>query len=115
MTDATQDTRPLWRALLEKALGEGETKQAIADRLKVSRTMVSLALADKYPSRIDAFAKRVMDAYDGFPCPHLGERVTALDCKQYALRQAPTSSARDARHWLACQTCPHKPSQEVSP
>lgn len=105
---------PRWRELLDQAKAAGENNRDIADRLDVSRTMVSLALADKYPSRIDAFARRVIDAYDLFPCPHLGERVTGNACKEYALRAAPTSSARDARHWLACQTCPHKPAQEVA-
>ncbi|MCX7172342.1 MAG: LacI family transcriptional regulator [Proteobacteria bacterium] len=104
---------PRWRTLLDQAKAAGETNQDIADRLDVSRTMVSLALWEKYPSSLDAFIKRVLDAYDLFPCPHLGERITGKACKEYALRPAPTSSARDARHWLACQTCPHKPAQEA--
>ena len=116
-------TTPRWRELLEQAKASGENNQTIANRLEVSRTMVSLALAGKYPSRIDAFAKRVLDAYDLFVCPHLGERITGTQCRGYAVRPAPTSSARDARHWLACQTCPHvpkdvplgdKPAQEKS-
>ncbi|MDD5176793.1 MAG: LacI family transcriptional regulator [Sterolibacterium sp.] len=113
-TSAVTET-PRWRELLEQAIEDGETKQDIANRLLVSRTMVSLALADKYPSRIDAFAKRVIDAYDGFTCPHLCNRVTALDCKEYALRAAPTSSARDARHWRACQACNLMPQNVRKP
>lgn len=103
-----------WRALFDAALADAKgNKAVVAEQLDVSRTMVSLVAANKYHARLDAFARRVVDTYGGFDCPHLAARITGNACKGYALRAAPTSSARDARHWLACQTCPHKP-QEVT-
>lgn len=103
--------KPHWRLLFEQALAAANgSRTIVAEQLGVSRTMVSLAAADKYHGRLDAFASRVLAAYDGFTCPHLAERVTANDCKTYALRPAPTSSAREGRHWRACQSCPHKPN-----
>lgn len=103
-----------WRALFDAALAAANgNKTLVAEQLHVSRTLVSLVAADKYHGSINAFAKRVIAAYDGFTCPHLGERVTPNDCRTYALRPAPTSSARDARHWRACQSCPHNPVKEI--
>jgi hypothetical protein len=111
MTDLS-NWRPLFDAALDAAKGN---KAVVAEQLDVSRTMVSLVANDKYHARLDAFAQRVIDTYGGFDCPHLGERITGNACKAYALRAAPTSSARDARHWLACQTCPHKPTEVTKP
>lgn len=105
--------QPRWRLLFEQALKAAKgNRTVVAEQLDVSRTMVSLVAAGKYHGRLDGFAARVLDAYDGYQCPHQAARVTAKDCKSYALRQAPTSSAREARHWLACQSCPHKPAKE---
>ncbi|MDO8931358.1 MAG: hypothetical protein Q7U97_03100 [Rhodocyclaceae bacterium] len=102
-----------WRQLFDQALSDADgNKTVVADQLGVSRTMVSLVAADKYHSRLDKFAQVVLDAYDGFDCPHLGSRVTANDCKTHALRACPTSSAREARHWRACQGCANKPEKE---
>lgn len=104
-----------WRALLDQALeAAGGNKQAVADQLDCSRTTVSLVCADKYHGRLDKFAQRVIDAFDGHDCPHQGGRVSNNFCRSIALAPAPTSSAREARHWRACQACPLKP-QEIKP
>ena len=103
-----------WRPLFDAALAAADgNKAVVAEQLDVSRTMVSLVAAGKYHARLDAFARRVIDAYGGFSCPHLVQRISGNACKSYALRQAPTSSARDARHWRACQSCPHKPTEVI--
>lgn len=102
-----------WRALFDAALAAG-SKQAVADEIGVSRTAVSLVAAGKYHGRLDKFAQRVIDTYDRYDCPHLGCGVTANACRAHALRPAPTSSAREARHWRACQACPLKPSKEAT-
>lgn len=104
-----------WRALFDQALAAVDGNRAVvAEQLDLSRTIVSLVAANKYHARTDAFARRVVEVYGGFECPHLGTRISGVACKAYALRSAPTSSAREARHWLACQTCPHKPT-EIKP
>jgi hypothetical protein len=104
-----------WKALFDQALAAaGGSKSIVAEQLNVSRTMVSLVANDKYHGNMNAFARRVFEAYGGFDCPHLGTRITYAACKGHALGGAPTSSARDARHWRACQSCPHKPT-EITP
>lgn len=101
-----------WRALFDAALVAANGNRAVvAAELDLSRTIVSLVAADKYHARTDAFARRVVEVYGGVECPHLGTRITGAACKTYALAAAPTSSARDARHWRACQSCPHKPTE----
>lgn len=101
-----------WRDLFDRALIDaGGNKQAVADQLGVSRTMVSLVCKGTYHGRMDKFARVVLDAYDGFTCPHLGSRITVNACRETAHGAAPTSSAREARHWRACQTCPNKPKE----
>jgi hypothetical protein len=105
--------KPIWRVLFCRAVAEaGGVLNIVADQMEVSRTLVSLVANDKYPASLDKFAAKVIETYDAFDCPHLDSRVTAAQCKQHALRPAPTSSARDARHWRACQTCPNKPAKE---
>jgi hypothetical protein len=106
------EVKPDWRALFDRAIEEkGGVLAEVAKELDLSRTTVSLVANNKYPGRLDNFAKRVIEVYDAFDCPHLGSRVTGAACSQYALRQAPTSSAREARHWRACQACPKKPKE----
>lgn len=106
-------TKPQWRVLFCRAVAEhGGVLNEVADELGLSRTTVSLVANDKYHASLDKFGARVLEVYDAFDCPHLGSRVTEAACKVYALRPAPTSSARDARHWRACQTCPKKPVKE---
>ena len=107
---------PRWMELFQQALDSAEgSRQIVADQMGVSRTLVSLVASDNYHARLDKFAKKVLDAFDGFECPHLGSRVTTNACRANAVRQAPTSSAREARHWRACQSCPHKPTEEQTP
>lgn len=105
-----------WRELLDAALARVDgNKQAIAEELGVSRTMVSLVCKGTYHGRLDRFAQTVLDTYVvRIGCPYLGADISPATCKGNALRPAPTSSAREARHWRACQSCNLKP-QEAKP
>ncbi len=104
--------KPDWTVLFAQALKDADgNKQVVAAQLGVSRTTVSLVAADKYPSNLDKFGARVIEVFDRFDCPHLEAPITGAACKAYALRPAPTSSAREARHWRACQACPKKPKE----
>jgi hypothetical protein len=106
--------KPHWRVLFCSAIAEsGGNLKIVADQLGVSRTRVSLVAYDKYHGRMDLFAEIVLQHLDGFPCLHDGHRVTASECAAKSVCQAPTSSAREARLWRACQACPNKPAQEV--
>lgn len=109
----TAAEKPRWRVLFDQAVERAEGVYAVvADEMGISRTTVSLVHRDKYHASTDKFAQTVMDTYDAFPCDHLGERVTTNACRGFALRAAPTSSAREARHWRACQACPKRPNEE---
>lgn len=95
---------PEWRALLDAAV-EASSKQAVADRLGVTRTAVSLVCSDKYPARTDKFAARVMDVLGRETCPYLCIEITREQCREFSNRRAPISSPREMRHWRACQGC----------
>lgn len=106
--------REPWRVLFDQALEAAKgNRQELANVLGVSRTTVSLVAANKYPGKLHAFAKRVMDAFDRYECPHLVASVTRAQCHTHADREAPTSSPREMRHWRACQTCPRNPSRRT--
>lgn len=95
---------PEWRRLLDRAIA-GSSKQAVADRLGVKRTTVSLVANDKYPARTDKFAARVMEVLGREHCPFLDAEISREQCREFHDRAAPTSSPREMRHWRACQGC----------
>jgi hypothetical protein len=96
-------------------------KKDVALALGVSAPVVSQAMngSGKYGSgeaSTEKLALKVMHTFGQYACPHLSEQstdgqpveITAEQCRGYAHRPAPTGSARDMRHWQACNTCPHK-------
>lgn len=95
---------PEWRVLLDRAV-VATSKQAVADRLGVTRTAVSLVCSDKYPAKTDKFAARVMDVLGREHCPWLDVEIARSQCREFCDRGAPTSSPREMRHWRACQVC----------
>lgn len=101
-----------WLALLRAEVA-ASSLAAVAERIGASRTTVSLLLAGKYPAKTDAVERKVRDAFEVRHCPHLNAVLTGDACQRYRARAMPRSSARDLRHWRACQTCPYNPhSQE---
>lgn len=99
-----------WQLLLNEALRRNNgNKQAVADELLVSRTLVSLVVNRKYMRDTGPFIRRVYATYDKVDCPHLNEKLSKATCQTYADREAPTSSPREMRHWRSCQLCPHRP------
>ncbi|MDP2808672.1 MAG: hypothetical protein Q8O34_00820 [Rhodocyclaceae bacterium] len=114
--NAAPHEKPDWRRLFCRAVAEaGGVLSIVADEMGVSRPLVSLVANGTYHASPGKFGRKVIETYDAFPCPHLSSRVTFAACKGHALRPAPTSSAREARHWRACQTCPHKPAPTLEP
>lgn len=85
---------------------------AVADRVGLSRTTVSLVLAGKYPASTDNIAGKVRDAFAARHCPHLNAALAGDACQRFRDRAMPRSSARDLRHWRTCQTCSHNPHTE---
>lgn len=113
MTTAANADETVWRQLLKAALDQhGGNKQAVATEIGCSRTMVSLVVAGKYHAPLHAFGQRVINAYDRWVCPWMGEPISKTQCHDYAEREAPTSSPREVRHWRHCQTCQFKPEMK---
>lgn len=98
------------RQIVLDLLAGGVTKTSIAKEIGYDRSSVSRWInePDYNGAHIEA---AVLARYNRFFCPHLKQEITPIDCAAFAGRCCPTSNARDARHWKACQTCPHKPQQ----
>ncbi|SDI52282.1 hypothetical protein [Propionivibrio dicarboxylicus] len=96
------------RKIVLDLISGGMTKAAIADEIGYGRASVSRWInePDYNGAHIEA---AVLERYSRFPCPHLKSDITPKDCAAHALRTCPTSNTRDARHWRACQACPHRP------
>ena len=93
-----------WLTLL-RAKVAASSNQAVADELDVSRTTISLVLADKYPAKTDKIAVKVMDMYARVTCPHTGIEITHAECRATSNASTPTSSPQAMRQWRACQSC----------
>jgi len=96
-----------WLTLL-RAKVAASSNQAVADELAVSRTTISLVLADKYPAKTDKIAAKVTGLYARITCPHTGIEITHATCRTTATAGTPTSSPQAMRQWRACQSCQHK-------
>lgn len=94
----------MWLTLLQQAV-DAENITQVAARLKVSRTTISLVLADKYPASKDRIAARVLDVYGRIRCPFMDREIVQAECRDYRTRAVPTSSPRAMQHWRACQGC----------
>ncbi|MCY1290486.1 hypothetical protein D9M69_418620 [compost metagenome] len=101
---------PLWVRLLANAV-EQTNRTLAGQRIGMSRTAVTLALANRYPSpSTAAVERRVLDALGRIECVAIGEVVTAEQCQSYRERPAPTHNPHAMRHWRACQHCPQNPT-----
>lgn len=96
-----------WLTILKQAV-EKSTITAVADKLDVSRTSISLVLAGKYPAKTDKIAAKVLDMYARITCPHTGVEISHAECRTLSTSAVPTSSPQAMRHWRACQSCQHK-------
>jgi hypothetical protein len=96
-----------WLILLQQAV-EKSSITAVADKLVVSRTAISLVLAGKYPAKTDKIAAKVLDMYARITCPHTGVEISHAECRTLSTSAVPTSSPQAMRHWRACQSCQHK-------
>lgn len=114
----------MWLSLM-RARAEETNNQVVAEELTavakqlghntmVSRTVVSLILNGKYPAKTERIELLVLTRYAHVQCPHLGEKITFADCRNYHLREAPTSSPFAMRHWRACQECPNNKSKATA-
>jgi len=96
-----------WLTILKQAV-EKSSRQAVADRLEVSRTTISLVMSGQYPAKTDKIAAKVLDVYARLTCPHSGAEITYAECRALSTSSVPTSSPQAMRHWRACQSCAYK-------
>ncbi|NVF15967.1 hypothetical protein [Vreelandella maris] len=106
------DDVPRWIVLLADEV-RATNRKITAERIGVSRSAVSLALANRYPSPSTAsIEKKVLEALDGLDCPALAITISAEQCRDYRARPAPTHNPMAMRMWKHCQRCPHNPDNQ---
>lgn len=104
------DEPPRWVRLLAAEV-EASNMTRTGERIGMSRSAVSLALANRYPSPNTAgVEQRVIEALDRMTCPALGAEIDSNQCRRYREREAPTHNPMAMRAWRACQNCPHNPA-----
>lgn len=110
---------PLWVRLLATEVARSNFTEA-AKRIDMSRTSVSVALKNRYPSPTTAgIERRVMEKLgrgeSWVICPAQEEQtITLVECQAFRERKAPTHNPYAMRCWKACQHCPHRHcSQEI--
>ncbi|WP_427500771.1 helix-turn-helix domain-containing protein [Methylomonas sp. MED-D] len=101
MTDASQRLAQLKQAVAESSINY------VAKRIGVSRTAISLIVADKYPAKIDKVLQAFEQAYGQIDCPHLQTELSRQQCREFASKARPSNQLGLA-HWRACQQCPHR-------
>ncbi|TXI20192.1 MAG: hypothetical protein E6Q67_09530 [Roseateles sp.] len=119
MTDIVERpymTEP-WFAMLKAAVAASD-QSAAARALGVSPASVNQVVRGKGnygngKASTAGIAQRVLDTFGQWACPFLSDGgaercISAAQCRDYAHRDAPTSSPRDLAHWRSCQTCPNK-------
>ena len=97
-----------WMHMLREAV-TASSQTAVAERLGVSRTTVSLVLANKYPGKTDRVAARVMNVFGQVQCTHTGQPIALTVCVSYANRRAPLNNPLELSHWRTCRTCALRP------
>ncbi len=103
------ETPPRWVELLAAEVRATDRTRAGA-RIGMSRSAVSLALANKYPSPSTAgIERRVLEALGNLQCPAQEATITSEQCREYRERPAPTHNPMAMRVWRICQGCPNNP------
>ncbi|WP_110972168.1 hypothetical protein [Pseudomonas huaxiensis] len=101
---------PLFVRLLAAEAGATDRTRA-SKRIGMSRTTVSLILANKYSSPSTASVeRRVMEVLGRIECMAVGEALTVEQCQGFYQRSAPTHNPMAMQHWRACQQCPFNPN-----
>lgn len=108
------DQPPHWVQLLANEV-ESSNRTKAAKRIGISRTAVSLLLANNYSSpSTKRMESRVLAALDGIHCPAQGANISTEQCREYRDRPAPTHNPMAMRVWRVCQNCEHNPKRGQS-
>ena len=111
--EAWGEQPPLFVQLLGAEVARSNMTKT-GQRIGMSRTAVSLVLANRYPSPSTAgVERRVMDVLGRLECVALDEVITASECQSYREKAAPTHNPMAMQHWRACQHCPNNPNRHA--
>lgn len=88
------------------------TKTAVAIRLGLSRTAISLVLSGKYGAKCDKVYAAALAVLDKRHCPYLGAEVEAVYCFETNTGPTPTWDPSALAQRRMCQGCEHKPQEE---
>ncbi len=106
---------PRWVSLLAAEV-EATNMTRAGERIGMSRSAVSLALANRYPSpNTTGVEQRVIEALDRMSCPAQGSDIDSSQCRRYRDREAPTHNPMAMRAWRTCQNCPNNPCNPNNP
>lgn len=108
-------SEPRWMQLLRTEAARTSIG-SVAARLDYSRTSISLVLSGKYPGnteRIEAKTIATLESEAALICPYVGERITAIRCRENSTRRAPTHNPTSMNHWSACQRCQNRCKGDV--
>lgn len=103
------DEPPLFVLLLAAEVAASNRTKA-SQRIGMSRTAVSLILANRYASpSTSGVERRVMNTLGRINCVALDSVITTEQCQTYREKPAPTHNPQSMHHWRACQHCPTNP------
>lgn len=102
---------PLFVRLLAAEVAVSNKTKA-SQRIGMSRTAVSLILANRYASPSTAgVERRVMETLGRIECVALDDVVNTDQCQSYREKPAPTHNPQAMQHWRVCQHCTHNPDR----
>jgi len=93
-----------WLSILQSEVKQ-TSAAAVARKLGVSRTAVSLCLLGKYPGGTQKMAARVLALLGERFCPRAGHCISAGECLSQCRQIAPTHNPMQMRGWGVCQQC----------
>lgn len=103
------DTPPDWVIALAKEV-DSSNRTVVAKRMGVSRTSISLVLANKYPSpSTQGIEKRLAAMLNGVSCPVRGH-LSNEECQIERQRPFIASNPTRVIQYRACSKCPNNPA-----
>lgn len=104
------DVLPDWIDALVVACDHENSQRRVAERIKVSTTLVSQAISNTYTAPLDTFEARVRAIYltEDVECPGLGT-ITSETCLTWrdTARAGGATNPLRARMRRACHACPN--------
>jgi len=93
-----------WLSLLKSEV-QSSSAAAVARKLGISRTAVSLCLLGRYPGGTQKMAARVLSLLGERFCPLFNQRISSGQCLSQCSQSAPLHNPQKMRSWGCCQQC----------